>query len=1246
MALAGTLEIQMLANMARLTADMAMANRTVSNAVSSINNLLGTIGLGASAAGLIAWAKSTIDAADAMRDMSMRLSIGIKDMAAWKLVAEQNGTTAEAFAKGVKTLSVYMVENASALKMLGVTAREPQQAMLQLADVFAALPEGATRSALAVKLLGKSGMELVPAMIQGSAAIKEAQEQTRSYGEALAVAAPLADQFNDQLALFKLNSSTSGQLFAGAVLPALNDILAFSIDIQKEWGTIAAVIVGIGGGSVLRLLGVELDATKRAAERTTEALRDLKGAAADLRAAKADTYNPLMRDASVKEAEADQQKAFAEYRSALRAQMAIDAEAQASADRKYVAQQRVTAGQKATEEATKRLIENNKTGASAYDSIQKKASDYIATLEKETAQLGMNAEQKKMIEAGLVAVTLKTNKERTAVMAAAAEWARKTITIGLATEAAKKQEAATDELLDRMNAEMWAQVDATAAMEKKIAAIDEETFALTYTAEQLREHLILRELETSGIDKTSDAYARYEERLRAAYGALDSAKKAADEIKQQAEQWKSVESVAHSAWGNIEKDGIGSLKRIGDTIKSAVWDRLYQLTVKKWIINVAASIDGTAAATQAFGATGSAASGLSNLASGGSGLYNSFAYSGIGQGLGLSTGAPMSAIALEAIGGESALMAGGAGGLTALGAAVPYIGAAVAAVSLLGDLFGGDNHNADPAGPPTRYGASFTAGAAGLTTGAHYNYQGARVDGGQYSGDSVLAAQQADAVSKSVASIFAVYTAAAQAAGISTDALSKQYSVLVENSDKNTTLDAAYAAALGQLSDQMATSLMPNIKDFQQANETLGATFLRVTGQIIDTRSAWQQKLDIMTGATTQQAIDRAATLASTTDAATVSLMQQVFAQEDMKVAAQAAADAASQAAAQVKQAADLKRINDNLLVTQYQLEGKTAEALALSRELETAGMDASTLAIQQRIYTLQKETAVSDAAAQAEQSRQAAAAQAQKEIDDQRYGLTTQLLQAQGDTAALHARELELTDPANRALQQQVWAVQAKTAADAEQARAAAQAAQAAIQAAQESARAAQQAADEQARAQQKIIDGWQNVANSIFDTMQKLRGDLLGPQASFSQTQADFAIATAAARAGDQTAAGKLPALAQAVVDLGRAVSVTQLDQTLLTARTLASLQSTVFGMAQFGISVPSYAVGTDFVPRDGLAMIHRGEKITPAADNKPGTTSSGIADLKRTSNKTAADMKELKELMLRLSAGGAEGLLVRTT
>lgn len=184
------------------------------------------------------------------------------------------------------------------------------------------------------------------------------------------------------------------------------------------------------------------------------------------------------------------------------------------------------------------------------------------------------------------------------------------------------------------------------------------------------------------------------------------------------------------------------------------------------------------------------------------------------------------------------------------------------------------------------------------------------------------------------------------------------------------------------------------------------------------------------------------------------------------------ALDAAAQKAAEVAQErAGLER---QLL----QMQGDTTAL----RALERAALDESNRALYDRINALQDE-----------QAAQQAAAQIRAQIDQQAYGLTTQLLQMQGDTSALRARELAQLDPSNRALQQRIWALQDEKSA------------------AQEARQAAQQAVQTAYAGLQSAVDReksyWQEIAGASQEAISKLSGtlDLLKSNASALYGQVD---------------------------------------------------------------------------------------------------------------------------------------------
>jgi len=143
--------------------------------------------------------------------------------------------------------------------------------------------------------------------------------------------------------------------------------------------------------------------------------------------------------------------------------------------------------------------------------------------------------------------------------------------------------------------------------------------------------------------------------------------------------WQSIDQTAHDVFVNVFEDGAGTFKRLGQTLKAAVLDLLYQMTIKRWIISIGASVfgAGTAAAASAGGGA------LSTMGSAGSILSGVGAMGGAAAaGAGWLTGATTLGGSLSA--GGSLIAAGGAGVLPGMG----MIAGALAPIGLgLGALF-------------------------------------------------------------------------------------------------------------------------------------------------------------------------------------------------------------------------------------------------------------------------------------------------------------------------------------------------------------------------------------------------------------------------------------------------------------------------------------------------------------------------------------------------------------------------------
>lgn len=229
-------------------------------ATQSLRGLLGSLGIAVSAAGFAAMVKSSLDAADALYKLAQRVGITVEKLSTLMPVAQLSGLTSEKFETGLRKLATAMFEAGTGSEeairrftALGVafanqdgSLRATDQVLLDLADRFKALPDGAEKSALAVALFGKSGAELIPFLNQGRAGIEALSKEMAALGLEISTnTAAQAELFNDALAKLKMTGDTVGKRIMEAFLPALNDLANGMVDSAKQGGTLHAILEGL-----------------------------------------------------------------------------------------------------------------------------------------------------------------------------------------------------------------------------------------------------------------------------------------------------------------------------------------------------------------------------------------------------------------------------------------------------------------------------------------------------------------------------------------------------------------------------------------------------------------------------------------------------------------------------------------------------------------------------------------------------------------------------------------------------------------------------------------------------------------------------------------------------------------------------------------------------------------------------------------------------------------------------------------
>lgn len=385
------------------TSGMAAAvdkiKKTINSDMSSLLGIREKIIALAGPAGLGYLIKRSIDTADEIYKMSQKVGVSTENLSTLKFAAELADVGLEALGTGLQKLSKNVAEAASgsgdardAFSALGIDLKKQNgqlknsdELLLEIATKFQGMADGVDKTALAMKLFGKSGADLIPLLNSGGSGIAELQAQARSLRLELSTeAAQAAEKFNDQLTVLKAGSEGLARSFSSDLLPKINEIISAVLTARSESGTLMSLWVALGGIAASVALDTPKQALHKSIKETEQQLAALQKKASE-KFPIATLQNLFGKDYS---AEIDEVKA--KLKALQDQEKAMDASESAAARRRreeaakeQEAKEKVAAAIRKTMDAQAAKETAEKKAVAEAEALRKKGEDAILGMEKE-----------------------------------------------------------------------------------------------------------------------------------------------------------------------------------------------------------------------------------------------------------------------------------------------------------------------------------------------------------------------------------------------------------------------------------------------------------------------------------------------------------------------------------------------------------------------------------------------------------------------------------------------------------------------------------------------------------------------------------------------------------------------------------------------------------------------------------------------------------------------------------------------
>ncbi len=246
---AGRAYVEIAADSTRLGRDLRSAQMQIRGFGDSVRNIglqLGTIFSGAAlSTGILNSAKSFADAGSALDDLSQRSGASVESLGALSLAAKISDTSMHTLAKGLSKMQILIVKAAKGneeaidtIKSLGLNLRSlarmsPDKQFEAFAGAISKLQDPALRANAAVSVFSKSGLELLPMLMEGKDGLRDLAKEARDLGLIMSSKdAASAAVFGDTLDKLRMSLSAVYNKIGAALAPMLNRITNIIIGVS------------------------------------------------------------------------------------------------------------------------------------------------------------------------------------------------------------------------------------------------------------------------------------------------------------------------------------------------------------------------------------------------------------------------------------------------------------------------------------------------------------------------------------------------------------------------------------------------------------------------------------------------------------------------------------------------------------------------------------------------------------------------------------------------------------------------------------------------------------------------------------------------------------------------------------------------------------------------------------------------------------------------------------------------------